>query len=249
MESGKRESVRPAWTLTNGAWNGNACFIVGGGPSLKGFDWSLLANRRHVIAINRAVLDVPTAGVFFTEDFQVIELFSKRKEWWDFQGYKVFHALDKSYVKPMLDIDPGLFVVERKRDDKYWSKSMGEGLSYSSNSMIGALNLADILAADPIFILGLDCVRYGGSAKVRNYHTDYEAAKFQRTGDHQYEAFASDFKLWAALHLKHRRVYNLNKDSEVSAWPKWPGTYDEFFKAGCPTDEASFEKPYCWSAV
>jgi len=39
--------------LPDGAWKNKPCFIVGGGPSLKDFDWHLLKGRR-TIGINRA---------------------------------------------------------------------------------------------------------------------------------------------------------------------------------------------------
>lgn len=48
-----------------------------------------------------------------------------------------------------------------------------------------------------------------------------------RVGKHQLDSFASDFKHWAAHHLKHRTVINLNKDSGVDCWPKAMVTYNE----------------------
>ncbi|GAG00227.1 unnamed protein product, partial [marine sediment metagenome] len=34
--------------MPDGAWNGKPCFIVGGGPSLKGFDWTKLNGHRTI---------------------------------------------------------------------------------------------------------------------------------------------------------------------------------------------------------
>lgn len=231
METGR-------FQLTDGAWDRRRAFVVGGGPSLKKFDWNWLSKEERVIVVNMAFKDVPNAAVFFTEDYRVIELANRnpelREKWKAFKGYKVFHALDQSYIAPMLKLDPSLFVIERKRQDKFWAKSMPEGLSYSSNSMIGALNLVGILGAAPIYLMGIDCNRRYVGGKETNYHTEYEQAGFDRTGDSQYESFANDFRYWAAYHMRDRQVYNLNSDSAVRCWPKWSGGYNEFFEAGCP---------------
>lgn len=241
METGK-------FQLTDGAWDRRRAFIVGGGPSLKSFDWNHLAREERVLVVNMAFKEVPNAAVFFTEDYRVIELVHRRPEWKAFKGHKVFHALDKSYIAPMLKLDPSLFVIERKRPDKFWARSMPDGLSYSSNSMIGALNLVDILGADPICILGLDCNRNSIGGRENNYHREYENAGFDRTGDFQYETFASDFRLWAAPHLKHRSILNLNRDSDVNCWPKFDGTYNEYFadqdKPKTFTQVSEFHAPY-----
>ena len=50
-----------------------------------------------------------------------------------------------------------------------------------------ALNLADIMGADPIYLLGVDCNSVGKDQK--NFHDEYELAGFDRAGDHQYESF------------------------------------------------------------
>ena len=41
------------YKLREGQWTGHPCFIIGGGPSLKGFDFNLLEGRK-TIGINRA---------------------------------------------------------------------------------------------------------------------------------------------------------------------------------------------------
>mgnify|MGYP002682074433 CR=1 FL=1 len=53
--------------IQDGAWKGQRCFIVGGGPSLKGFDFGRLRGER-VIAINRAFEACPTADIMFAMD-------------------------------------------------------------------------------------------------------------------------------------------------------------------------------------
>lgn len=212
-EIGKRERLTK---LVDGAWNGQPCFVVGGGPSLKTLDWKLLEDLPNVIVINRAYRDCQTADIFFTEDIRFIEKFSQASDWATFQGLKVFHSLDPMYLDMARKADPSLIIIEKKRPDKFWSKSFADGLSYSSNSMIGALNIADILGASTIFILGLDCKRTENL--TTNYHSDYPID--WRVNGAQLESFASDFKHWAAMHLKSKLVVNLNLDSGVDCWVK-----------------------------
>src|SRR5712691_1103973 len=48
-------------------WADRTVFVVGGGPSLKGFDFARLRGH-HVLAINAAFVDVPWADVMFFRD-------------------------------------------------------------------------------------------------------------------------------------------------------------------------------------
>jgi hypothetical protein len=50
-------------------WLGKTVFVVGGGPSLEGFDFALLRGR-HCLAINEAFVDVPWADLLFFRDYE-----------------------------------------------------------------------------------------------------------------------------------------------------------------------------------
>lgn len=207
--------------MRDGDWAGQSAYLVGGGPSLRTLDWGLLADRSRVLAINRAFLDCPKAAAWFSEDLRVIELYHGRPEWARFGGAKLFHSLDPVFTARARALDPGLQIVECRRRDKYWSRSLAEGLCQSSNSGVGAINLACILGADPIYLLGFDC--RGERGRESNYHQDYESAGFDRTGDHQYQSFASDFEHWVAPNVRDRRVINLvdpRFPSRLSCWPQ-----------------------------
>src|SRR6185369_15005299 len=52
----------------NDLWWDQTVFIVGGGPSLKSFDFDLLRGR-HVLAINAAGYDVPWADLLYFQDY------------------------------------------------------------------------------------------------------------------------------------------------------------------------------------
>lgn len=214
--------------LVEGAWSGEAAFLIGGGPSLKNLDWSLLKSHSNIIVVNRAYRDCQHADIFFSEDIQFLAKFSQEPDWKTFEGLKVFHALAPEFSTMARECDPDLYIINRTKPEgqKFWSKSFVEGLSISSNSAIGALNILDLLGADPIYLLGIDCNKNG--KVISNYHSDYPV-EWSVNGA-QLESFASDFEYWAAPHLRHRVVINLNKDSAVRAWPKTGYTYNQALK-------------------
>ena len=206
------------------SWAGKPAYIVGGGPSLKTFDWNTLKDRPHVCVLNMAYVEVPTAELWFTEDLRGIERIyavpELKEQWERFQGLKVFHSLSPRFGEIAKELDPSITLVHRRRDDKFWSKDWDkDGLALSSNSMVGLLNIVDILGAEPIYILGLDCNPTGG--KLRHYHEGrYPDVRDWVTGDQQYVSFKSDFEHWVAPHLRHREIINLNPTSAVDCWPK-----------------------------
>lgn len=202
----------------DGQWQGGECYLIGGGPSLRSFDWNALRGKERVIVVNRAFKDCPWAAIWWSEDASVItEVWGRSDEWRAFRGVKLLSA-DPAFEPSVHAVDPSVHFVWPKRKGKFWSKSLAEGFAWASNSLVGALNLADVFGADPIYILGLDCNQVGGMET--NYHGDYEAVRRDRTGDFQYASYKSDFENWAAPNLRHRRVVNLNVASAVECWPR-----------------------------
>lgn len=220
------------------AWKGQDAYLVGGGPSLRTLDWSLLADRKNVVCVNMAFVDVPTAAALFTEDLRFLERVAERPElrvaWERFQGAKVFHCLAPQFEVQAKALLPDIVIVHRRRSDKFWSKDWErEGLSLSSNSAIGALNLIDLLGAARIFLLGIDC--RSTTDRTENYHDRYPKTVEWQTGKFQYMSFKSDFENWAALNLRHRKVINLvdfDCESALECWTKWDR--DCFLRTGFP---------------
>lgn len=205
---------------SDGLWGGKAAFLIGGGPSLKDFPWEVLRGAPAIIAVNRAYRECPWADYFFTEDERFVRRFAIEdpEGWRRFSGLKILHLLDEAFRPEVLQADPSLFTIARKRLDKYWSDRIEDGLSLSSNSMVGAINLAAILGANPIYLLGVDCKVSGG--RTSNYHDSYTGDWV--TLDEQYASFKSDFTHWVAPHLAKRgiEVVNLNPASAVECWLK-----------------------------
>jgi hypothetical protein len=189
--------------LADGAWAGEPAFIIGGGPSLVGFDFERLRGRGRVIVINRAFEFVPWADLLFFMDHRFYKMChdepAKREKWEAFGGMKVF-----------------LNLMGRKLDDCYSVRSLGrrgvswsiaKGLYHGNNSGHGALNLALALRARPIYLLGYDMTR---DPKGRShFHSGYGMKS--RPGVSQ--SFVAEFREMAKKIPNVDWIYNLNPAS------------------------------------
>jgi hypothetical protein len=213
--------------LREGAWDGHDCYIVGGGKSLKAFNFDSLTRKRHVIVINRAFIDVPTADIWFTEDARVItDLWGQRLK--HFRGLKVWNCLQPSEIELVKAVDPSIEIIQTTRKDKFWSRKFSDGLGYSSNSGVGAMNIAWLLGADRIFLLGFDCRTDG--LRMENYHQDYKHDPMWEVGSNAADNFLSDFTGWVQPHVKDREVINVINSAHPSALTCWKTMpYQEFY--------------------
>lgn len=213
-----------AWDiLSDGSWKGQRCFIVGGGPSLKGFDFNRLRGER-VIAVNKAYFDAPFADIMFAMDRplldlitscklgenyrQAFELFSGTKLWLDLSGY--------SYPA-------GIYSVP-SAGEIGWTKHLKEGLYHGQNSGYGALNLAMVLGANPIYLLGYDC-SLGPDGK-KNYHDGYPSGR----NPDALNRFLEAFKVGARMISPEHDIINLNPDSALRCFEF--GDIDEIHDLG-----------------
>jgi hypothetical protein len=201
--------------LHDGAWAGQTCFIIGGGPSLLGFDFERLRGKGRIIVINKGYMSVPFADVLFFMDHASFYAKIKRgtfgqeaiTAWAEFPGLKVF-----------------LNLMGRKVEDAYSIKSLGQkglsssiecGLFHGNNSGYGAIGLAVCLGANPIYLLGYDCKFKNG---VSHWHGGYN----YRQPESIFRSFKDDIdslgKLIAAKGTT--RIVNLNPDSALTSFPK-----------------------------
>ena len=200
----------PAWeVLPDGAWRGQRCFIIGGGPSLKRFDFERLRGER-VIAINKAFLDAPFADVMFAMDRPLLDLIvagklgeNYRQAFEAFTGVKLWLDLS-GYNYPL-----GVYAVP-SAGEIGWTKSLRHGLFHGQNSGYGALNLAMILGANPIYLLGYDMTT--GPAGEKHYHDGYPTG----ANPDALSVFLKAFRAGAAiLPAGGPRIVNLNPKSAL----------------------------------
>jgi len=193
--------------LVNDAWKGRRCFIVGGGPSLKDFNWDLLKNELW-IGINAVWLHaVPT--ISYTHDKRVIELFYKEHK----NAWKNLPCRVHKHLNQLTGQKDKFGEILTFQGCKVWSKSLEQGLFNGNNSGVTALNLAEILGANPIYLLGFDMKSKDGATQ---FHNHYPAGWKQP--DTVYKNFKTAFSRNRCF-LKSE-VINLGPDSDLDCFPK-----------------------------
>lgn len=152
----------------------DTCYIVGGGPSLKDFDWSLLDDKsKFVIAINNAYSKLPKAQILYCTDPPWIQDHIEALE--KFKGLKYQGALNPTKT-------PKLPII-----DKQWHLTSKDGLEtkegclrHGSNSAYAAINLAAVhLGFKKIYLLGID-MRWGKYGKKDTSHWHSESLPHKR---------------------------------------------------------------------
>lgn len=195
--------------LPDGSWAGQRCFIIGGGPSLAGFDFSSLA-AELVIGINRAYERLDCTVMYSMDDrfFHLArrgdfgrEALERYKSFCGFRVWAHFHGeVPAGYLGVKLNSSEGL------------PTSIAGGLGHGNNSGYSALLLAYCLGANPIYLLGFDMK---GQGKDHNWHSGYGGSA------PKYDVFKKPFeKIAPAIAAAGVRVINLSPDSALEAFPK-----------------------------
>lgn len=193
------------------SWENQRCFIIGGGESLKDFDFSTLQNEL-VIGVNRAY-EKMDCTVNFAMDNKLYKWITEgklgataKRKFEDFKGFRVW--LDSAGY----DYPKGVFVLE-KNPKHGGGSSIKNGIRSGTNAGFGALNLAISLGANPIYLLGFDMK--GNNGKQTWWHEGYP----EERSDEVYRSFINDFKK-RALEWKRRsiRIINLNEQSALKCF-------------------------------
>lgn len=136
-------------------FEGQAVFVIGGGPSLKGFDFERLRGR-NIIAVNNAGLDlVPFAQVLFWADRRWLD--------WNHSRLDLHKGRYKiSRKRPHIETGHDIKLMRfRPRNLSHWPDTVGGWCGGSS-----AINLAYLMGAKVVVLMGFDM-------KPGNYHKDH----------------------------------------------------------------------------
>jgi hypothetical protein len=193
------------------SWKGRRCFIIGGGESLKSFDFSKLKNEL-VIGVNRAYEKIDCT-INFAMDNTFYDWIVKgklgdkaKRRFDDYKGYKVWlDTVGYDYPK-------GIFIVKKAKPQAV-NYNLKDGIRGGTNAGFGALGLAVCLGANPIYLLGFDMK--GRDGKSAQWHSGYP----EKQGEGVYGAMINDFKKVAQpLMDKEVKVINLNSESELKCF-------------------------------
>ena len=189
-------------------WTGETAFLLGGGPSLKGFDASILRGRR-VIAINNSWELAPWADVLYFCD----------EKWWRWYGDKVSIGFQGRYiVTPALHVpDPRAKLI--KLTGATGLETDPSGLRHGSNSGYQAINLAYHFGAKRIVLLGYDMNING----TTHWHAGHPTTKPEKFADTLVEAMLPKFPtIVEPLRGAGVEVLNATPGSVLTCWPIVP---------------------------
>jgi hypothetical protein len=185
-------------------WAGETVYLIGGGPSLAGFNWKGLIGKR-TIAINKSILTYPQADALYWTDSRVYGWYKSEID--NFNGLKYTIRNHHTYSQDVKILKKGTaFGLEESNDT----------LAHGNNSGYAAINLAYHLGAKRIILLGYD-MRNDGSKG--HYHDGYPVPV---TGDNIYrDQFMPGFGILSSI-LKEKKieVYNASMTSALTVWPK-----------------------------
>ena len=206
--------------LPANSWAGKKCFIVGGGPSLKHFDFSLLKGF-HVITINKAFQYFPSKvnyGMDYTF-FDFLQYNSSKdpsdrklqKAWRKYKGIKLFSRHDST-----LRFCEGVYYVD-ELTQKQICFDLNQGIYCGNNSGVGALMLSVALGCKKIGLLGYDFKVIG---KQTHFHDGYKGQNL-KTFVPNLEAFRKNLdELAETLKDLKISIVNLSSNSALQSYPK-----------------------------
>ena len=170
-------TIGPPW------WNDRPVAIIGGGPSLAGFNFERLRGRFHVLAVNASIWTLPWADAGFSLDGRLFG------SWWNKLStakYQIYWALHPQALGRLTD--PAANVTSIKL-------LPGTGLSqdpaavFGGTSGFGALNLTYLKRAKDVRLFGFD---YQASGVVWHYNEELYDDHRQQQPDN-WRAWAAEF--------------------------------------------------------
>lgn len=188
-------------------WKGRTVYLIGGGPSLKGFDLTCLRGCGVVVAINDALLHAPWADACLTIDMKWL---ARRTEALAaFAGERICAVPPLWKPKPPLAREQFTTYIRMNRAGVSGCPSI---LRTGGNSGYAALNLAIQRGAANVALLGYDMNAPG------HWHKGYDW--YSRYGPLHYELWACHFQCLVPVAAKRgTRVINCNRWSRINCFP------------------------------
>ncbi|AMS41166.1 hypothetical protein [Aminobacter aminovorans] len=191
---------------------GETVFVIGGGPSLAGFDFSRLAGRR-VIAVNSAGYDAPWADILFFHDNSWFEEERNRALVDGWSGLVMTVSRHAKLAAP----ERVMRVEIAQRPDF----PIGQGpIKAGRSSGQTAVSLAVAMGAAAVALLGFDMRDRNG---VTHYHADrplYTAEHAERTVGEYAATFLPAWAGWNAAAAKAGcRILNATPGSALTEFP------------------------------
>ena len=189
-------------------WYGDTCYILAGGPSLKGFDPFSIPVGGRIIVVNNSFLLCPFADVLYFCD----------RAWWLQHRTEVEAQFTGQYIVTIA-ADVGHSKLKRLRSSGLTGLDPDPGfLRHGCNSGYQAICLAYHFGAKRIVLLGYDMhVPPGGETHWHGGHKDTKPDKFAKLLEqNMLPRFASLVEPLAAAGVE---VVNATPGSALTCWP------------------------------
>jgi hypothetical protein len=191
-------------------WDGEPCYIIGGGPSLKGFQWECLEGRNVIgctaafyLGVDLVPIMIFGDGPFLNKHRVGLDRYAEAGGWVVTCANTIDRFNPPDYLKRMKKQLSGLAI---------------DGLAWNGNTGSIAINLALLLGANPIYLLGYDMkLDKDGNKNFHNAYNDTPDAK-------AYNRFLrglDELSIELPKLFPDRQVINLEDNtSALNAFPK-----------------------------
>jgi hypothetical protein len=183
-------------------WDNEIVYIIGGGPSLKNFDWNQLKGKK-IIAINRAYEVLPWAEVLYWTD-------SRFYKWYKSDIDKLNNI--KVTCRPFHNIPQDVILLKSNNYNKLDMRP--SYISHGNNSGYGAINLAVKLGAKKIYLLGYDM---NSKPNQSHWHSGYQSSHNHTIYNKMISQFDGLPKELKELNIE---VFNANPNSKLEVFRK-----------------------------
>ena len=198
-------------------WEGKRCFLIGGGESLKGFNFHRLDTDLS-IGINRSfefynstilyMMDIVFHDMIFRGEMSRFTNENVTDLWAKFTGVKTMICPVSPYP-----LNADIHAIKRIEIKKI-TLDISEGIYAGSNSGFGALMLAIAMGASPIYLLGYDMK----ISKTTHWHSGYPSQTYADQ-NRKTESFKVMFEEFApGIQGLGFKVVNLNPDSDLKCF-------------------------------
>jgi hypothetical protein len=184
-------------------WAGQRVFLIGGGPSLSGFDFNRLRGKGVVVAINDAMNYVPWAQCVLSIDTVWIR---RRREYLRRFGQQKIGIIPREWRGP----EPRRMDCLLRLPGPGYSADMGSVYT-GNNSGYAALGMSLMRGASEVWLLGYDMNKPGHWHSGYNWRCVY--------GAEHYPAWSGMFAILAEVaRLKGARIINANPSSAIGCF-------------------------------
>lgn len=217
------------------ASSNNTCFLLGGGPSLEGFDYSLL-DGKVTIGVNKTFKQYHPTMLYCMDRRFFVYIHSDKsqkingdecllEEWLACPSKKYFIASNTAGNNTSKFFKGEPIIVIPRLPNKCISMDIKKGIYPGNNSGFGAMMLAIALGYKTIYLLGFD---FKIAGKKTHCHNGYKNQKLDNQQRHLdtfrrlFDSFSVDLKN-AGIN-----VINLNPNSALNSYEKLP--YENILK-------------------